>query len=121
MTPLHLTFNKKSHREGKAVHADRHQPASCADEQDYSIDPEEQVHGAVLPVHQLNPGVVLSVIEVGVRPAHHKLFHHYTCAGTSTVTPDGSAGDAGDGISERTTHPQMRRSTPRLPRRTSFS
>lgn len=88
VSPLHLTFNKKSQGEGEAVHADRHQPGSCADEHNYPIDPEEQVHGAVLPVHQLDPGAVLSVVEAGVRPAHHKLFHHYTCGGTNTVTPD---------------------------------
>lgn len=84
---MRVTFDKKSYGEGEVVHADRHQSGRGADEQDYSVDPEEQVHGAVLPVHQLNPGVVLRVVEVGVRPAHHKLFHHYTCGGTTVVTP----------------------------------
>lgn len=78
-TLSHVTFHKKSHGEGEAVHADRHQSGRGAGEQDYSIDPEEQVHGAVLPVHQLNPGVLLPVVEVAVRPAHHKLFDHYPC------------------------------------------
>lgn len=83
-----VTFHKESHGEGEAVHAGRHQSGRGAGEQHDSVDPEEQVHGAVLPVHQLHPGVVLSVVEVGVRPAHHKLFDHYPCGGGGQLRSD---------------------------------
>lgn len=88
---MRVTFDKKSYGEGEVFHADWHQSGRGADQQDYSIDPEEQVHGAVLPVHQLNPGAVLRVVEVGVRPAHHKLFDHYTCGGTTVRGASGGA------------------------------
>lgn len=74
---LQLTFNKKSQGESEAVHASRHL-FGCSENQCYSRDPKEQIHGAVLPVHQLDPWASLVVVKVGMWPIHHKLFNHNT-------------------------------------------
>lgn len=73
---LQLTFNKESQGESKAVNTSRHQFGKSTDDQCYSKYPKEQIHRAVLPVHQLDPWTVLSVVETGMWPIHHKLFHH---------------------------------------------
>lgn len=77
---LQLTFNEKSQGESKALDARWHQSGGGGGDECHSSDAEEHIHGAVLPVHQLDPGVVLPVVETGVRPIHHKLLNHRACS-----------------------------------------
>lgn len=70
------TFNKKSQGESEAVNANWHHFGHSTGNQCYSRDPKEQIHCAVLPVHELDPRIVFCVIEFGMWPIHHKLFNH---------------------------------------------
>lgn len=74
-----FTLNKKSQGESKVVSTNRHPFGCYAGNQCYSCDPKEQIHGAVLPVHQLDPWGVLPIIQAGMWTVHNKLLHHNTC------------------------------------------
>lgn len=78
-----LTFDKKSYGQRQTVDADRHQAGCSGDQQHHPIDTKEQIHGAVLPVHQLHPAFFLKVVEMCVRSVGHKLLHHDTWEGTT--------------------------------------
>lgn len=74
-----FTFNKKSKGQSKAVKTDWQPFDWYAGNHRYSWDSKEQIHCAVLPVHQLDPWVIFPVVEVGVWAVHDKLLHHNTC------------------------------------------
>lgn len=73
-----LTFHKESYGERQAVDGHGHQAGCSGEQQDHPIDAKEKVHGAVLPVHQLHPALLLSAVEMRVRSVGHELLHHDT-------------------------------------------
>ena len=78
------TFNKQCERERHAVEPLRSKLRGRAEDVGDPRDAVEQVHGAVLPVHQLYPAII--VHQAGMGPIRNKLFCHNTwkkrCQGT---------------------------------------
>lgn len=110
------TFHEERQRQSEAIHTQRRQLKSFRDNQGNSRNPEEQIHGAVLPVHQLDPGVVLRIIEVSDWSAWVKLFNQDAC---DRITSDKSHEQVQEVKTEkvtisRKTHPQTTQ-TPEFP------
>lgn len=78
LASVQLTFNKKSQGESKVVDTYWHQFGCSTGNQYYPKDPKKQIHGAVLPVHQLDPRIVRCVVEVSLWAAWIELFNQNT-------------------------------------------
>lgn len=81
--PSHLlpTFDEHSHGQHQAVQTPRHHGADVGEDVHHPREAVEEVHGGVLPVHQLHPVTFLPAVEVQVRPIGDELFCQHPCMG----------------------------------------
>lgn len=79
---LLLTFNKHSQRQHEAVQTPWHQLGDVGEDVHHTGEAVEEVHGGVLPVHQLHPVAVLPAVEVQVRTIRDELLRQHPCTDT---------------------------------------
>ena len=71
------TFDEEGESQRQPVQGEGHGFRDVNDQRDGAGQPEEQVHGGVLPVHQVLPLVFRRVVQSEVRAARRKLLRQH--------------------------------------------